>query len=145
MKDVLGQAQKRAEDLKKLFDKVIPLDEDSRLDRYLKLARTLGKGCEVESLMVGLMNDIQLLVSRLGLGDEISQQIEELSKAIKELSDIEPSIADSEFRQGTFSNNNYGSGAQTNNNVSGNDNINNFGGGTQRNYLAEKMNFGKDH
>ncbi|KAK7915280.1 hypothetical protein PG985_012983 [Apiospora marii] len=123
-----------------LFDKVVPLDDDPPRDRYLKLARTLGKGAKVETLMAGLMTDVQLLVSKTGLESSTALQVHELRQAIQEISDMEPSIPDHEFPRETFTNNHYGSGSQTNNNVAGNAKVaQNYGSGKQ--YLAETQNF----
>lgn len=145
-KAVLDQARTKVLALKTLFDKVIPLDDDPRVDRYIKLVRTLGKGNKVESLMLGLMTDVQLLVSKSGLEDATSQQIEQLRTAIEDISNIEPSIADSDLPRWSFTNTNYGSGTQTNNNVAGDARLNQlYGNGTQNNYTGGVLNFGKDH
>lgn len=145
VKTVLEQARNKVLALKTLFDKVIPLDEDPCVDRYVKLVRTLGKGNRVETLMLGLMTDVQLLVGKYGLDNANSQQIEQLRKAIEELSNMEPSIADSELPQWSFTNTNSGSGTQTNNNVAGDAKLNQlYGNGTQNNYTGGVLNFGKD-
>jgi hypothetical protein len=49
--------------LKNLFDRVVPDEKASRVDRYYAAAKTLGKGGKVENLMKGMMEDIQLLGS----------------------------------------------------------------------------------
>ncbi|PVH74235.1 hypothetical protein DL98DRAFT_658902 [Cadophora sp. DSE1049] len=49
--------------LNDLFDKVIPEEKASRVDRYYKAVKTLGKGGKVESLMKGILEDIQLLAT----------------------------------------------------------------------------------
>ncbi|ETS86513.1 hypothetical protein PFICI_00341 [Pestalotiopsis fici W106-1] len=116
VKSVLVQAQRKASDLKKVFDKLIPLDNDSRKDRYIKLVRTLGKGNKVETLMLGLMTDMQLLVSKNGLDNATSQQVEELRKAFEERSSIKPSVANSELTPQSFTNNNHVGGTQANDN-----------------------------
>lgn len=135
IKPVLDQARKKASSLKKLFEEVIPLDKESRVVRYVKIVKTIGKGNKVETLMLELMRDMQLLVSEQGLDNATSQQVEQLRTAIEEISNIEPSVADWEFSQVSFTNNNSGSGTQTNNNVNG----------TQNNYTGNVQNFGKGH
>ncbi|KAK8057017.1 tpr domain protein [Apiospora saccharicola] len=110
MKAVLHEAKKKAKSLKELFDKVIPLDDASRWDRYIKLARTLGKDTKVETLMMGLMTDVQLLMGKNGLDSVAAQQVDELRKAIEDMSKLQPSIPDSEFQNGTFTNAHYGTG-----------------------------------
>jgi hypothetical protein len=46
-----------------LFNKVIPKENASRVERYFKAAKTLGKGGKVEGLMKGILEDIQLLAT----------------------------------------------------------------------------------
>ncbi|KAI4596291.1 hypothetical protein KJ359_005420 [Pestalotiopsis sp. 9143b] len=141
---VLGQARTKVLALRTLFDKVIPLDDDPRMERYIKLVRTLGKGNKVETLMLGLMTDVQLSVSKCGLENATSQQIDQLRTAIEEISKIEPSIADSELPQWSFTNTNHGSGTQTNNNVEGDARLNQlYGNGTQNNYTGGVLNYGR--
>jgi hypothetical protein len=49
--------------LDELFNKVIPKENASRVERYLKAIKTLGKGGKVERLMKGILEDIQLLAT----------------------------------------------------------------------------------
>ena len=46
-----------------MFNKVIPKENASRVERYLKAIKTLGKGGKVERLMKGILEDIQLLAT----------------------------------------------------------------------------------
>jgi hypothetical protein len=69
----------------------------------------------------------------------------EITKAIKELSDTEPSIPDSEFHESLFTNNNYREGPMTNNNVMGNQYTqSNTGGGKMFQGEGMAIHFGKD-
>ena len=53
-----------ATQLRELFEKVMPEESDSRWDRYGKVARTIGKGGRVESLVRGILYDLKLLETR---------------------------------------------------------------------------------
>jgi hypothetical protein len=66
---------------------------DSRLDRYMKAARTIGKGGRVESLIRGTLDDLQLLATKF---PEVMTRRgkEQLAKAIEEVPKMEPSLHD---------------------------------------------------
>ncbi|CZR56191.1 uncharacterized protein PAC_06079 [Phialocephala subalpina] len=140
MKPVIERCGKRAEKLDKLFKKVIPPDDASRPERYLKAVRTLGKGGKVEILMKGMLEDIQLLASDYGLQAFTKDQIQQIAKALKEVSDIKTSVPDSEFRDSTITTNMLGD-------VHGTQNINNVEGdqylatGSAKMYNATTMSF----
>lgn len=72
-------------------------DDASRLERYFRATRTLGKGGRVETLMEGLMKDVLLLAIEHGMQSATSQQLGELQKAMKDLSTHE---APSKFMKG---------------------------------------------
>ncbi|KAF7547913.1 hypothetical protein G7Z17_g7398 [Cylindrodendrum hubeiense] len=61
MKPVLEGCKDKATRLAEIFEKAIPQADASRMERYLLAARTLGKGSTVESLMKGILDDVQLL------------------------------------------------------------------------------------
>lgn len=61
VKHVVNTCEKKAKKLNKLFHKVIPTDGALRLERYILAVRTLDKGNQVEVLMKGMLEDIQLL------------------------------------------------------------------------------------
>ena len=106
----------------------MPEEGKSRWDRYVKAARTIGKGSCVENLVRGILDDLQLLVTRF-LEVIILRIKEQLAKAIEEVAKIEPSLPDS-FEQmpvyvyysSSAQNNNTGSRSQYNNNSTGNQN-----------------------
>jgi alkaline phosphatase len=110
----------QATQLQELFEKVMPEEADSRWDRYVKAARTIGKGGRVESLVGRILDDLQLLATRFPKVMKPRGK-EELAKAIEEMAGMEPSLPDG-FEQ-TPAYTHYGSGAQ---NVQ-------FGGGNQYN------------
>ncbi|RYP42862.1 hypothetical protein DL768_010175 [Monosporascus sp. mg162] len=79
MKPVLERCEDRARRLEQIFEKVVPQADASRMERYWRTARTLGKGDTVESLMKGILDDVQLLtgnrVTKLAAGAEITELI----------------------------------------------------------------------
>lgn len=142
---LLKRCEERATTLDSIFQKVIPPDGASRLERYFMATKSLGKGSRVESLMKGLLDGMLLMTSRWGLETATGQHAAHLVKAIEELSTVPPSIPDSQFQEITFTNNNFGSGSITNNNVMGDQKfLANFG--TGKAFQAEKQTFnmGKD-
>jgi hypothetical protein len=111
--------------LQELFEKVMPEEGDSRWDRYVKAARTIGKGGRVESLVGGILDALQLLATRF---PEVttSRGKEQLAKAIEEVTGMEPSLPDDFEKMPAYAH--YGSGAQNNNTGGGTQNNNNSTG-----------------
>jgi hypothetical protein len=145
MRPLIDKCAERAKTLDGIFQKVLPPADASRWDRYISAARTLGKGGRVEILMKGLLDDVLLLASEHGMETATAHQVEQITKAIQDISSIEPSISDSELQERTFSNNNFGDGPMTVNNVLGNQKSQaNYG--TGKTFQAETMscNMGKD-
>lgn len=125
----LEDCKVQATHLQELFEKVIPEEGDSRWDRYVKAARTIGKGGRVESLMKGILDDLQLLATKF---PEVTTQRgkEQLAKAINEVTGMEASLPDGFEQMPAYvhygsgaQNNNTGGGTQNNNNSTGNQNI----------------------
>jgi hypothetical protein len=118
---VVDGCKDKWETLKDLFDKVIPEEKASRMERYHKAVKTLGKGGKVESLMKGMLEDIQLLatikmmattnVERV-IKTVTAAQEEKVAKAITDVAAWPPSVPDDVFQDGTYTNNNYGTGDQ---------------------------------
>ncbi|KAI4599951.1 hypothetical protein KJ359_001687 [Pestalotiopsis sp. 9143b] len=145
IKTLIEACEDRAKRLKAIFDKVIPGDEDSRLTRYISAAKTLGKGERVETLMQALMKDVLLLASKHVMELATSQQVVGLSTSIKELSAIDPSLPDAALENTAFTNNNFGAGPKTNNNVIGNQKYQaNYGTGKQFQAEEQIFHMGKD-
>lgn len=121
----LQACQANAAQLHQLFEKVIPADADSRIQRYLKAAQIIGKGGRVETLMKGILESIQLLTA--GFPKPVASRGQEnLNKAIEEVNQLEPSLPDGFENAPTFAN--YGSGAQSASTGPGNQyNINSSG------------------
>ncbi|VBB80706.1 Putative HET containing-domain vegetative incompatibility protein [Podospora comata] len=63
IKPVLKRCENRATQLDKIFKSVVPQADASRMERYVHAVRTLGKGDTVETLMKGILEDVQLLTS----------------------------------------------------------------------------------
>ncbi|KAH6714496.1 hypothetical protein BKA61DRAFT_575242 [Leptodontidium sp. MPI-SDFR-AT-0119] len=81
----LEDCKAQATQLQELFTKVMPEEGESRWDRYVKAARTIGKGGRVEDL---------------------------LAKAVEEVTKMEPSLPDGFEQMPTYAH--YSSGAQNN-------------------------------
>ncbi|KAH9216662.1 hypothetical protein DL95DRAFT_435086 [Leptodontidium sp. 2 PMI_412] len=124
----LEDCKAQAIQLQDLFEKVMPEEGESRWDRYVKAARTVGKGGRVEDLVKGILDDLQLLATRFP-EVTIPRTKERLAKAIEEVTKMEPSLPDgfedapafAHFGSGA-QNNNMGGGSQYNNNSTGNQN-----------------------
>ncbi|KAM0147382.1 hypothetical protein ACHAPG_010623 [Botrytis cinerea] len=81
----------QASQLKKLFEKVTPEEGASRMDRYIKAVRTIGKDSQVESLMKGILYDLQLLATSFPVKPSNEYQ---LAQAIEEVSKMKSSLPD---------------------------------------------------
>jgi alkaline phosphatase len=121
----LEDCKVQATQLQELFEKVMPEESDSRWDRYVKAARTIGKGGRVESLVGGILDDLQLLATRF---PEVTtpRGKDQLAKAIEEVTKMEPSLPDGFEQTPAYAH--YGSGAQNNNTGGGTQNNNNSTG-----------------
>ncbi|KFZ01814.1 hypothetical protein V500_00606 [Pseudogymnoascus sp. VKM F-4518 (FW-2643)] len=99
----------QATQLQELFKKVMPEEGDSRWDRYGKAARTIGKGGRVESLVGGILDNLQLLATRF---PEVTtpRGKDQLAKAIEEVIEMDPSLPDGFEQMPAYAH--YGSGAQ---------------------------------
>lgn len=111
--------------LRELFEKVMPEEGDSRWDRYVKAARMIGKGGRVESLMKGILDDLQLLTTNF---PEVTtpRGKDQLAKAIEEVTNMDPSLPEGFEQTPAYAH--YGSGAQNNNTGGGTQNNNNSTG-----------------
>ena len=117
VKHVVEAGEKKAKKLDDLFHKAIPTDGASGLKRYYKAVKAYGKGNEVENLMKGMLEDIQLLACERGMKTATKDQQEQIVKAIKaitEVSAVLPSVPEHVFQETGFTNTNNGFGAQYN-------------------------------
>ncbi|KAE8450749.1 hypothetical protein EG329_005662 [Mollisiaceae sp. DMI_Dod_QoI] len=89
VKQVVEACEKKAKALDDLFRKVIPANGASRQEIYLSAVRTLGKGSQVETLMKGMLEDVQLLTSehdmKIGTKTEKDQLAKAIAEALKDL------------------------------------------------------------
>ncbi|KAK4205918.1 putative HET containing-domain vegetative incompatibility protein, partial [Rhypophila decipiens] len=93
IKPVLQRCKGRATQLEQIFKDVMPPADASRMQRYALAALTWSKGDTVESLMKGILEDVQLLtsnrVAELPTQTSVAAMIRE---AIEEVSAIPPSL-----------------------------------------------------
>lgn len=130
---------KKAQKLDELFKRVIPAEGVSRAERYLLAVRALGKGSRVETLMRGMLEDVQLLAIDHGMVNETESQRRMLGEAIKEVAALSPSLAELATEETGFTAIHSGSGAI---NQAQGDQYNNPGSGQI--YHAQSMSFGSN-
>jgi N-terminal domain on NACHT_NTPase and P-loop NTPases len=140
-KSILETCKRTVEELDGIFQKVVPQEGGSRLERYYKAARTLGKGGKVEALMKRILDDLHLLSVQCGI--ETGDYVETLKEAMEAISALEPSVPDHIFDETSYTNINSGSGTQNNFNASGGENYNNVGSGPQISGSNHTFNWGK--
>ncbi|EPS41227.1 hypothetical protein H072_4849 [Dactylellina haptotyla CBS 200.50] len=116
-KIVIDNCSENWQKLKDLFEKVIPDDKASKIDRYYRAVRTLGKGGKVENLMKEMLESVQLLSSfrilTVSKDEEVVQpdiNAEKLEKIVSEVTSWEPSVPDSIFEEGGYIMNVSGTG-----------------------------------
>lgn len=114
VKHVVEACETKAKKLDDLFHKAIPTDSASDLKRYYKAVKACGKGNEVENLMKGMLEDVQLLACERGMKTATKAQQEHIVKAITEVSAVLPSVPEHVFQETGFTNTNYGPGTQYN-------------------------------
>jgi hypothetical protein len=116
---VVNDCKEKWKTLNDLFDKVIPEEEASRLERYYMAVKTLGKGGKVESLMKGILEDIQLLATIKTMTTKNVEKViktvtvvqeEKVGMAITDVAAWPSSVPDDIFQEGTYTFNNYGTG-----------------------------------
>ena len=94
LEPILESCKAKAENLKKLFQKVIRKDDDKWYDRYKKALGTLGKEGKVECLMEGILKDIQVLACERLMGTATDAQVKEIEEAIKQMNEMPSSLPD---------------------------------------------------
>ena len=103
----LESCKAKAENLQKIFQKVIRKDDDKWFDRYKKALSTLGKGDKVECLMEGILKDTQLLACEKLMGIATEAQVKRLEEGIKEMKEMPSSLQE---ETGSVTQNHHGSG-----------------------------------
>jgi hypothetical protein len=140
VKPVVVACEAKAQKLDELFQKVIPADGASNLKRYHMAVKAYGKGNEVENLMKGILEDVQLLACEHGMNIATRAEQEKIAQAITEVSAVAPSVPEHIFQETGFTANNSGPGTQ--NNALGEYIAQ--GNARQYNSAGGTMNFGKD-
>ncbi|KAF4627871.1 hypothetical protein G7Y89_g10282 [Cudoniella acicularis] len=112
VKHVVERCETKAKILKDIFEQVKPKDGAWKVEQYYKVVRAKGKGNKVETLMAQILKDVQLLDSQHGMNTATKSQQEEILTAIKELSEVPPSVPDGEFHDPGVTMSQYGSGTQ---------------------------------
>jgi alkaline phosphatase len=141
IENLIKSCDTRAKLLRDIFEKVAAPEKgkDSRADRYLKAVRVMGKGARVESLVKGILEDLQLLVGNHLVHVTSDEQNQALAASIKDVSDIEPSIPDEALSE--TSNSFYQSGGGNMFNTFGGKNQYYLGGGNQ--FQGQNLYFGE--
>jgi hypothetical protein len=139
LEKTLEDCETKAINLRAIFEKIIPGQSDKWKERYLKVLSRLGKGNKVEELMLGLTEDVQLIVNHEAVRSASQPQTDELENIIEEIKSVTQSVPGEEISTKTF---NSGGGTQTNNMNcgSGKQYVSN---GSGKQYNAEIQNFGK--
>ena len=114
VKRVVEACEKKAKKLDELFHKANPADGVSDLKRYYKAVKAYGKGNEVENLMKGMLEDVQLLACEHGMKTATKAQQEQIAQAITDVSAIPSSVPEHLFQETGFTANNSGPGTQYN-------------------------------
>ena len=114
VKPVVEACEKKAEKLDTLFQKAIPKDGTRGFERYCKAVKQLGKGNEVENLMTGMLEDVQLLACERGIKTANKAQQDQIVEAVTELLAVLPSVPEHVYQDTGFTNTNTGSGTQYN-------------------------------
>jgi hypothetical protein len=136
LEKTLDDCEAKAANLRGIFEKIIPGDSDTWEKRYLKILCRLGKGNKVEELMLGLTEDVQLVVNHNAVRSASQQQIAELEDIANEMKSVISSVPEEESFTMSFSS---GGGAQTNNiNRGSGQQINNNGSVGTQNFNSGK-------
>ncbi|KAH6895900.1 hypothetical protein B0T10DRAFT_545511 [Thelonectria olida] len=81
IKSVLQGCGEKAAALEKIFRAVIPAPDSSRAERYRKALKTLPSADKVDSLMGGILSDLQMLVANHAVKAPTRAQMERLIAA----------------------------------------------------------------
>ena len=114
VKYVVEDCERKAKKLDTLFQKAIPKDGARGFERYCKAVKQLGRGNEVENLMRGMLDDVQVLACERGMEAANKAQQDQIFEAVTELSAVLPSVPEHVYQENGFVNTNTGSGTQYN-------------------------------
>lgn len=116
LEKILDACDEKCRKLREIFEKVIPGEKETWEKRYLKVVRRLGKGNEVQKLMLSITQDVQLIVNNYAVKSAQPEQTVELENIVKEMKSVKSSLPEEESSAMAF---NSSGGAQTNNVNSG--------------------------
>ncbi|KAI6809889.1 hypothetical protein KC340_g10199 [Hortaea werneckii] len=146
VKPLIQACQDDAKQLQQIFQKIVPEDDASRVERYKKAARAVlpGKKRKVEDLMKDILEKLQLLHTSRFFKSKNERTNEtrskELDTAITQLSELSSSLPENEGQY-----NHYGSGGMFVHPGSGTqNNYNQSGGYGNKQYNAGTLNIGRD-
>lgn len=110
----LGSCKEKGDKLLKIFE-TIAKDSKGKYDAsvYRRIAVQLGKH-RVETLMVGILEDLEVLAAHCVFQAVMQMQVERLKSAKQELANVPPSLSDSDLEEQPGTANQYGSGRQYN-------------------------------
>ncbi|KAE8341959.1 hypothetical protein BDV24DRAFT_162839 [Aspergillus arachidicola] len=133
LEETLNNCEEKARSLSEIFTKVLsgPTDSVSWRQRYSKIVHRFGQRNKVDSLMIAITQDVQLLVNCDAIGSVTPSQNTELETILNEMKDH----CDTTLLEDGFSLSFHSSGAQNNNVNSGNGQLN-TGSGQQINTHA---------
>lgn len=126
IKPTVEKCKEKVEHLESILQQMAPQRGASSLHRYRLAVRRLGKESQVEELMKGILEDVQLVAGNRAIQAASEAQVAELLQAINELSEVPSSISECNPSH-TFTN--YGTGNQFN--APGGTQNNNTGSGIQ--------------
>ena len=82
---VVDDCDQKAQMLNNIFQQVIPGEDDTKEERYLKIVKRFGKGNKVEKIMQLMTKDVQLLVDHHLVMSSKPELSGELEKIVKEM------------------------------------------------------------
>ncbi|KAL2066085.1 hypothetical protein VTL71DRAFT_2156 [Oculimacula yallundae] len=87
---ILRRCDTSAKELHGIFNKVIPREGSSRVERYVSAAKKIGQGGRVEDLMAELLKEIGLLLASSSFASQ--KMLQSVEGALADVSLVEPSL-----------------------------------------------------
>lgn len=86
IRSIVESCQAKAARLNTILEEFVPDANASRLKRHKLSIRKYSKGSQVESLIKGLLEDVQLLAGHRAVRGATEEQVNDLSKAVQNMS-----------------------------------------------------------
>lgn len=112
VRPVAEACEKKAQRLVTLFQKTIPIDGASDLEKYYGAVKAYGKGNEVENLMKEMLEDVQHLAGERGINSATKAQQIQIIQAVADVLAVLPSVPEHVFQETSFTNTKYGARSQ---------------------------------